>query len=169
MDKEREAERERFQPQRDARMAATREHRKEQIGKMTEAGLIGPREAEFMTLMHADYESPQARLEAIRTWNDTKGVALAAEREQKREALLPLREKQTGIMHSGLRQQIADAVASARIGPLESELQTLLAGDYPNLEERQQALSEWMGAKRDALENEKAVRRADDPVHRAFR
>jgi hypothetical protein len=65
-------------------------------------------------------------------------------------------------MRDSRRKQIAKSVAAGRIGPVEGRLQALLAGDYPNPQERQQAVRAWMAENHGALENEKAARRAND-------
>lgn len=162
LDAEREAERTRLQPQRSAQMAAMRDHRKQQINEMRDSDRIGPKEAEFMSLLHEEYNSPQARQEAIKAWNESNAAALAAEREQKRAGSELLRKAQAEAMRDTRRKQIAKSVASGRVGPVEGRFQTLLAGDYPNPQARQQAIRAWMAENRAALEHEKAARRAAD-------
>jgi hypothetical protein len=161
-DAEREAERARLQPQRSAQMAAMREQRKQRINEMRDSGRIGPKEAEFMTLLHGKSETPKARQEALKAWNESNAAAFAAEREQKRAGNEPLRKAQAEAMRDSRRKQIAKSVAAGRIGPVEGRLQALLAGDYPNPQERQQAVRAWMAENHGALENEKAARRAND-------
>lgn len=159
LDAEREQKRAREKPQRDAQFAKMRENRGKQISESKKSGRIGAMEAEFMTLVNRDHGSPEARRQAIRAWHEAKGAALASERAEKEAMLRPIREAQAIALRDRRSQQVSDAIASGKIGPLEGQLQTVLNSDYESPQERQLALRTWMEKNHAALENEKSARR----------
>ena len=87
---------------------------------------------------------------------------MKAELETKHAQEEPLRLAHIAAARQERAAQIAEGLASGRLGPLEAELADLMNREFANPGERMQALRKWNIKNREAFDAERRVRHGDE-------
>lgn len=140
--------------------------RSHQIEAALENGHISPLQAEFMLLRSRRFDSPQDRFMAMREWQAKNGVAMKAEMDARRALDEPKRQARLAAARQARAAQIAEGVASGRLGPLEAELASLTNSEYANPGERMQSIRAWHAKNHDAFDAERQARYGTEPASR---
>ena len=143
--------------------------RHQQIESALRNGDLTPLQAEFMLLTTRNFDSPRDRFIAMREWQSQHGDAMKAELETKHAQEEPLRLAHIAAARQERAAQIAEGLASGRLGPLEAELADLMNREFANPGERMQALRKWNIKNREAFDAERRVRHGDEAADREER
>lgn len=141
---EKESRRAQQEPQSNTVRAEALARRQEQLTRKVAPGRLGPLEVEFRILTQDPELSPEERREAMQIWLTQNGDALKAERAGRRSQRQAQLETQRTEARNRRLRHIAEEAAAGRIGPLEAELQTLLAQDHPTPQARAEAIRAWL-------------------------
>jgi hypothetical protein len=135
--------------------------RTEQIDQAVAFGQLGPLEGEFMKLRHNRTDDPQAKREAVRSWQESNGADLKAERLAKQTRRVTSKnpnEADRAQATAHRTQPIDQAVATSRLGPLEGEFMKLMHNRGNDHQAERETVRTWQQKHGEALKAERIAK-----------
>jgi hypothetical protein len=135
--------------------------RTQQIDQAVAFGQLGPLEGEFMKLMHNRTDDPQAKREAVRAWQESNGADLKTERLAKQTRRVTAKkptEADRDQAKAHRTQQIDQAVATRRLGPLEGEFMKLMHNRGNDHQAERETVRTWQQKHGEALKAERIAK-----------